>query len=123
MKTYKKELEALRQKSNDQQIDRTILTCRNVFFDFRNHKPILFGKSAVEFIRKHYGQMVALIYSHKGKAGLNFEGWRVVAGRLDKPKTINQRIYFQLESGDTLVWPPRYADEDKRIYPLLGVQS
>ena len=123
MKTYRKQLKDIREKSQHQQKDLTVISERGVFFDFRNHNPILMGKEAVEFMRKHYGKIVPQIFSHGDTSPLNFECWKVVSGCVNNPGLITQNIVFQLESGDRLVWPPRYSDPDKRVYPLLGVQS
>ena len=118
MKTYRKRLKELREKSEHQQKDLTVITHREVFFDFRNHNPFLFGKEAVAFMRKHYGKLVPLIFSYGDTSPLNFECWKLISAHVENPGLI-----FQLESGDNLVWPPRYSDTMKRVYPLLGVQQ
>jgi hypothetical protein len=81
-------------------------------------------------MRKHYNEIIPLIYTcTNGKDNnptnkmFEFEGFKLVAGVVNNPSLITQHFIFQLENGYKLVCPPKYSDDTKFIYPLLGVQS
>lgn len=125
MKSFRKELKKLKDKDKFLQKDFTFLGSDFVYFDSRNQKGLFFGKEAVSHMRTfRNNKLTPVIYSHNGISPLKFECWHVESTIItSNPHLITQSIRFQMENGDFLIWPPRYADISNRIYPLLGIEK
>lgn len=124
MRSFRKELKKLKEKYKFLQKDFTFLGSDFVYFDGRNQKGLLFGKEAVSHMRTFSrNENSPVVYSHNGLSLMKFEGWHVGAIVTSNPHLITQSVRFQMENGDFLIWPPRYADISNRIYPLLGIEK
>ena len=121
MKTYKKEIQLLKEKNKIQMMNYSNMS--KGYLDLRKPKPILFGKDAVDYLRKNYGKIIPMIYTIRNGRWFHIECFTLVSGCEKNSGLITRNVVFHMTSGDSLVWPPKYSDESKRIFPLLGIEQ